>query len=426
MNQYLMTFKSATPLMVGERRAVQNRKSLDYIPGGTLLGGLAYAYLRKKRLSVGEKDEMFKQFFLNEGVRFGNLYPATFKESQDISNEYPVKPLPKTARTCKRWPGFIYQSEEDEQEKHGVADHLIFWALFAKTKERHLVPLTEHQSCHCGQQLDHFPGFYRMDSPEICGKPDMSTRLVTGTGIDRLTGTVQQEILFSREVIARVTSEGEEQFFQGLLCLDETIEKDVLAFLRDKSLHLRVGQAKTRGFGSLQLTECFEEADETFEEFCDRLTTFDETFKEQAKKYELKEAYDIDVTQFFYFAITCCADMIIREPDLRYKTRLTKDHMASLLQMSSNTLHLVYHNADIRRIRGWNTLWRLPKTMELAIEKGSVFLFEYTQTPDPDDEFFQKLQQLEQQGIGVRKPEGFGWISISDPFHQEVEQRWEP
>jgi CRISPR-associated protein Csx10 len=414
MKQYRLTFKTITPVMIGEHRTTQNSQSLDYIPGATLLGGLAYAYLRQKKLSPEQKDASFDRFFLEDQVRIGNFYPANF--SSFLSLDVPVKPLPTTARSCKRWEGFKYQAQE---ECHGVVDHLIFWSLFKLSGNLNIFNEKNRYCQDCQRErIDVFHGFYRRYGPGQYKRADVNTRLVMGTGINRLTGTVEEEILFSREVIAEAGPDGEAQVFQGRIALDESVEQDFLDFLTSPTLHLRIGQAKTRGLGRLQLESPGQGRKPvppiSLKDFKDRLTQFDDAVKTQAK------VYGFSLDDSFWFAVTCCSDAIIRANDLRYKTSLTANDMATQLKVGENDIQFVYHDASVVKIRGWNTLWRLPKTVELAISKGSVFMFTYTKTPD--DPFFQALYDLEQEGIGSRKAEGFGWIVISDEFHQEVTQ----
>ena len=74
-----------------------------------------------------------------------------------------------------------------------------------------------------------------------------------------------------------------------------------------------------------------------------------------------------------------------------------------------------------QRIAGWNGLAGTPRPNDYAIEMGSTFLFACHQQLNND--FIQALHTLQETGIGRGRSEGFGRISISDPFHLEREQR---
>jgi CRISPR-associated protein Csx10 len=83
----------------------------------------------------------------------------------------------------------------------------------------------------------------------------------------------------------------------------------------------------------------------------------------------------------------------------------------------------VYCAARVRRVSAWQQLWGTPRTNEYAIESGSVFLFSCASPPS--EALLKALFQLEEQGIGKRRAEGFGRVRVSDQFHQQVEQEAE-
>ena len=67
---------------------------------------------------------------------------------------------------------------------------------------------------------------------------------------------------------------------------------------------------------------------------------------------------------------------------------------------------------------GWSDLWRLPKPDDIAISMGSVSLFGLS-VPLNDD-IVQALLQMQEEGIGARRREGFGRLLVSSSFHWEV------
>lgn len=72
------------------------------------------------------------------------------------------------------------------------------------------------------------------------------------------------------------------------------------------------------------------------------------------------------------------------------------------------------------RINGWHMASELPKPEELAVTAGSVFLFELDDDPDP-----QRLRALLEDGIGLRRVEGFGALAIgpaTQPIPPQTEQ----
>lgn len=71
----------------------------------------------------------------------------------------------------------------------------------------------------------------------------------------------------------------------------------------------------------------------------------------------------------------------------------------------------------IRIVGGFNRKWGLPLVQSLAIQAGSVFVY---RASDVDRRI---LQQLEQDGIGERRSEGFGRVAINWHTQAELQRR---
>ena len=410
---------SESPINIRLSHSTRSFETYRYIPGTTLLGAFASAH-RKTRNDV----DQFTRFFLSGEVSFSNLYPANFRDDEfsqtDLrDDEQPIKPIPNTARSCKRFSGFRFKADADKKERHGVMDSLIYWGLFAVSHQTKVEVLNANMKCpysvgqdKCCELLDTFSGFYRRGKyvTEI-GQSEAMTRLLTRTGISRETGTVQEGILYNREVL----NEGQ-QFWGAMSFADEALYNDFYDFANevgDKGL-LRIGNNLTRGLGKLGILE------EEFEKLVpddvmslkQRVLAFNDKFHAQAK------TYCIDLPHPFYFPITLQADAIILNAQLRYQTTLDGEYLCQSFNLTDATL--VYQNASTRRVMGWNTLFGLPKAAEWAISMGSVFLFGYNGTID--DAFYETLYNIEQTGIGKRKLEGFGRVTVADAFHWEVNE----
>ena len=408
---------SQSPLSIRVSRSTASFETLKYIPGPALLGAFAAAHCKTR----GDKSE-FARFFLSRKICFGNLYPANFQADEfsntDLrDNEQPVKPTPSTARSCKRFSGFRFKAEAGSQERHGVMDSLIYWGLFVLSGETKVETLKANMECvypveqaKCGELLDAFPCFYRHgeDITEI-GKSEATTRLLTRTGISRETGTVQEGILYNREVL------NEGQWFWGTMSFaDESLYNDFYGFaadIADKGI-LRIGNNLTRGLGKLGVPQ-FEEFDtDSMRSFKQRVLAFNQKFRAES------ETHCVILPHRFYFPITLQSDAIISDSQLCYQTAIDADYLYRIGNLSDVTL--IYQNASQRQVTGWNSLFELPKAVEWAISMGSVFLFGYDGAID--DCFYKKLYALEQTGIGKRKSEGFGQVTVADAFHCEVNE----
>lgn len=426
MKYYALTLRADSPLAVRSDHAPGGAASAQYIQGTTLAGSLAAAY----RLYYGDETG-FQALFLREQVWFPNLYPASFKNASGVqeATQWPIYPLPKTAQSCKRFFGFKavakYEKVADER-RHGVRDSLLDWAMFsllAEQKEsaidQRLEPLEQHRQCPvCKNPMDHLSGYYRPFEGQWF-QAGVDTRLQTHTGISRETGTVQEGILYNRQVVE------EDSLFWGLLKVEDHLAQPS----RDHSIPsiekfiakvgeggwLRVGTGRTRGLGKVGLRIEQPAGLTNRNDFRMRLEKFHTLFKNRVVSLDLEAAQ-------FYFALTLHSPAILCNNWHHYYTTLDASVLKSHLHLPEGTsLKLIYQSSSTRRVSGWNELWGTPRPNEIAIDTGSVFLFACDSPLD--DTLSDALFQLEEAGIGKRTTEGFGRICISDPFHQEVELR---
>ncbi len=409
--QIILTVINQMPLSFRSSRSTESVETLPYIPGTALLGGLAAAHRRLNR-----DTPEFADFFTSGKIRFGNLYPANFKKLTD--NTLPVSPLPATAYSCKRFEGFLFVDDpDDEEERHGIADYLIRWVLFKLDPEKGIGVLRDTEKCTyqtewgpCKRQIEPVNGFYRRGTTsEAIARSTLTKRLITRTGISRQRGVVEEQILYSREVLI------EYQIFWGRLhCEDETLWKTFDAFLEEASHHelIYLGSNKSRGLGKITVSsKQFQpgETTETTNTIKDRV----EAFTRQMK--DIAIPLNISIHHALYIPVTLRSDVILRDELLRYQTTIPSEYFKT--QWDLNGLENIYQVVKTRRVMGWNAFLRLPKTDDIAIKMGSVFLFGYNGAID--DKLWQTLFDIQTAGIGERRCEGFGEITIADPFHLE-------
>lgn len=432
MKYLSLDLTALSPLSIRADHAPGSAGNSPYIAGTALMGSLAAVHRRYHPEQTGE----FERLFLSGQIQYPNLYPASLKHEdvkqrdtkrrKEPSDEgaQPIYPIPKTAQSCKRFAGFISDREIDDPP-HGVHDGLLDWAVFelagSQTVDA-LMALRGHKECRkCKKAMHRFGGVYRRTGGTQGGQSrvetGVGTRLQTHTGIDRGTGTVQEGILYNRQVFE------EQARFSGIVRLPDELERPFMNFIEQvgESGLVRVGTGRTRGLGKVLLS-IGALTDEPFglTEFEQRLKNFDNALRRQAGEY-LKE---IELAPF-YFALTLHAPAILRDPLLRYCGSIDEETLAELLKHSQEDAPFVeddftriYQAADTRRVTGWNELWGTPKVNEFAIETGSVFLF--SSNAENMSALYQALFELEQRGIGQRRGEGFGRIYVSDPFHVQV------
>lgn len=392
-----------TPLSFRAGRNPARSETLPYIPGTALMGSLAQAH----QLLGRDRDE-FAAFFLQDHIFFGNCYQANFdkKRLPELTGEdRPVLPLPATARSCKRFSGFAFAADRNNEMRKGVRDTLIPLALFALSGETtpevlseiDIHPVTKYP-------LDRISGFFRRGAKATqYGQPAQPTAIRTRTGINYATGTAQSEVLYSRQTLPEHAS------FWGRWWIDDQVWDAFEAFITqalEQDL-IRMGNNRTRGFGRVSLNVQAVEMD-TREALHARVEDFTNQFKVAAQQANIATPAPV------YVPITLTSDAILYDPLLRARLRVTSDDL-NVYGLPGATL--IFHAADTRQIAGWSELWGLPKADDWAIRMGSVFLFAL---PHAEDTTFEHLLHLQEQGIGVRRAEGFGMVSIANLFHTEL------
>jgi len=418
MRAFSVRLSTISPLAIRADHALIGANMTSYIPGSSFVGGLAAVH---RSLYKGKEQE-FARFFLNTKVLYPDLYPANFDELAN-SPEEPVYPLPRTAISCKRHPGFL-TTRKKTTEQHGAQDTLCSWVLFSLSDMKRLEALDQQKKCpHCKESMDRFAGYYRRalrPSPERKSSQELMheratdnyTRLQTRTGINRETGTVEEGILYNRMVF-----EEDAQFWGQIMLPDDDELYNNFSLFVEKigdSQMVRLGTGRTRGLGKVALTieRLYDESNEQerFAQFRQRLAALNQLIHKQAKNI-LKHEHD------FFFAVTLHAPLILRDELLRYRGSLDEKALKGILGQGIPGLKLIYQSAGTKRVTGWYELWGTPRINEYAIETGSVFLFRCA--GEPDEKLEKTLFQLEEQGIGQRRAEGFGRICISDAFHSE-------
>jgi len=395
----LVKAQSVTPVAFRRGRDRRHEETLDYVAGPALLGALAAAH----RLARPEELEQFGSLFLDGGFTCGDLYPSRFARHGAGRNtvqhaRVPVRVIPRTARSCKRQPGFRYRAAEEGEERHGVVDSLFAWATFALGGD--VGPLEQQSMCSvCDEPRDSLYGYCRWGGGRgEWGRAIVSRGFFTRTGISRQRGTAADRILYSREYLAA------EQPFCGVWRVSDQLWPELESFLNDDCAgSVRIGHNRTRGLGQLDLEEgpqSFE--DDTSVEVASRGRRLDE-----ALRAHLGPA----ARHAFYLSLTLHSDCLWPSADGGYQLQIPPKELA---QRGVPQPEPIYCSASARRVSGWNGLWGLPKADEFAITAGSVFLFGLSAEPD-----WSALAAWQASGFGVRRAEGFGTFRVADEFHLE-------
>jgi len=394
-----------TPLSFRDGVDLASPELNRYIPGSAILGALAEAHARLRA-----DPAMFARLFLQEQVRFGNAYPTAFATEKLTRTDYlPVRPVPLSARSGKRFVGFRYDDPDKVERYVGVTDALIPLALFALSGEARSDLLESVRTYGVGDdaiELDRIGGFYRRGSePGEIGRAQVDFDLRTRTGINYRTGTVQQAILYSTQVLPEGTS------FWGSWSIpdDDAALRTSLEQLVDELAEagmFRLGNNRTRGFGRVTARLDDDDSDTSIA-LAERVATFTALLDTAAA------AAGLDIPAGIYLPVSLVSDALFHDALLRPRLQLHPDDLAVAGVAGAE---LVFHTAAARRVRGWSMLLGLPRADTWAIGMGAVFLFRLPAGFAGWD----ALLRFQERGVGLRRAEGYGQISLADPFHLEL------
>jgi hypothetical protein len=409
MKRYSVAASLLSPLAVKRDRQSERSEGISSVLGTLLRGALAQAYLQEH----GETDERFRRLFQDETTcRFGPLDPAH-------------STLPLTACTCKRYPGFLADGQ------HGVAD--ILWNRVA----RRLSPARDRigwQTCaRCGEDVKPLSGFYTPASGNSAAcAARSSTRVVAAhVGIDRTTSTAAESIFFTLEALEPGPDpHGSAPDLVGWIDADDWAHGQLLKLISAEDSMITLGHARTRGYGRvrIELREALPgtEDHDAREHWSSELLAF-------LGRPEFGIGH-LDPSRCLAFALTLPTGAVLVD-DLLRATQDPADAVEWLPRIPSvddpgssardgrevegGILRWVGGVTRHERLRGWNAAHGLPRQDEWAVARGSVFAYLFEGGSDGRAALHDRLDQVERQGIGLRRNEGFGDVVVSDAFHRE-------
>lgn len=353
--------------------------TVDYIPGSALRGAMASRFIEK----IGNPEdnwEKFKTYFCSDMVRFENIYIADIADGPKY-----VFPIPLSSKTCKAYSGFLWDDEKTGPH-HGVSDYLTKNIPDYCPKRKHETP------------LENITGFYSVpdrDNYSYTKRVDVKKRFSMHNEIEDKTQRTKEGILYTLEQIE------EEQNFKGSIIfadngIGESFKNDVIG--KEDEFYLYVGQARSRGMGQIGIKWAFDDSSFDrgfFPTLEKRFSNFDENC----------------------FSVTLYSDAILVDEYLRCLTSLTSTYLSNILEVELDSLKTfsTYHI-----VSGWHSGAHLPKEDDIAITKGSSFIFQYN--GDEHEKLVKGLSTLEKEGIGLRRNEGFGRLVICDPYHLNMNE----
>ena len=384
----------ASPIITGGRKpSGQTVEALNYIRGGLIRGAVANELLADLENSIPDAD--FKKMFLEDDATiFRNCTPA-------------INVLPATAVSCKDKPGF------SADEKHGVFDTLIE-RIVAEKAERMYQP----KCPKCSGRVESHSGYYEVTGDSYKER-HINTRLLTRVAINRQRKVAEEGLLYHLTAVDPVIVKTNKQKSQekiiskpvvlhGSIRVPSDLVKKVAETLELKVK--RLGGGSSRGLGRVNIAVKNRPKTKPIKK---RIKKFNDAFSKVWQAYSHLPNTQISQCEGRFFTVNLQSEAILTTEDGWQRTMVLTAQMLQDMTDCSAEISFVRSFTSYGYAGGWNAAWRLPKDTELVTNMGSVFVFH---TPDIDA-WLTALQNLENTGIGNRREEGYGQITICDPFH---------
>ena len=412
MKRIPITAKLLAPIALKRDRQSDRSGSVRSVTGTAVRGALASLYLQQ----YGETDDTFNRLFLDEALcRFGPLDPGP-------------KHFPVTAASCKR-----------EGVKHTLVDRL--WYRIAQHYMAGLVEesaeSTWRQCGQCSADLKEHDGFWEEHKDSLSEMNNDRQHVAAHVGIDRHTATAAESILYTLE---STLPSDEKKDLYGWVSVDDVALEELKKLLESENYRISVGHHRTRGYGDIriQLDEAIEKVDCQLD-----MGNWEQWSQELIAFLSSAPLSILDINpDHFYFSLSFPTGAIFVDKFLRYS--LDPAAMLSWLSpmssvdhafpiqgrpvhelSSGGTMQWITAVTKHEQLRGWNTSHGLPRQDEWSVARGSVYVYCFQGTTEEREGLIQHLSTLSEDGVGLRRNEGFGTVVVSDDFHYQLRNQQE-
>ncbi|HEY0134498.1 MAG TPA: RAMP superfamily CRISPR-associated protein [Nannocystis sp.] len=356
-----------TPAALGAPIADDNlRDTRREVPGSALRGAIGFALAERRN---GEDPTMERLLAETDGADFGFLYPVDVSGADGIS-----APLPITATTCK-YEGRAHILQDT------LLDALLVAHIDAPAAADRVHELTSVRCPHrdCGAPLRMCSGNRRRTQP-------LPTRTLTRVNIERTSGTARDGHLFTQVLLERGST------FEGTIRNVPEGTREHLA--QALAAPLSLGRGRAHGWGLVDITTSAAPQIPTVSE---RGREFDAALKAALTRAQLSTERVGRLVP-----VTLLAPLI---PET--------DDGGGALCAALAPARVFLRIRRFTRDGGWDQRGGKMQPAH-AVTAGSVFVLELTDRAWQRD--LARLADLERQGIGDRRCQGYGQVLCFDPF----------
>ena len=374
MKRYRSVVEVMSPVAISLRRATGNSlETRTYIPGTALRGALAQAYQE----GAGKtSDPEFEALFLQRKVRVGDQRP------------FGERPWPCSARECA-----------DEKDGHSPVDLLL-----QKGAHQPMAPTCafpgQGPDDKCGAKRRPLDGFYQATTRGFANV-DLKRRRIAHTQIHpeflrAMTGQFHTSTVLPEELR-----------LEGFIWAEDEAAAYLEALVGEERV-LYVGRGRSRGQGRVSV-RLREETPEPAERSTKRIRDFN---------YEAHTIYPALGSKVL-FSCSLLSGAILLNEWLMARSMVEP----SDLRCDSAGYRPMAAFLRTETLAGWNAGAGFPRSEVEMVAPGSCFLFGHEMAGGERELEYARLAgtlaEVEAQGIGERREEGFGEVAFCEPIHWE-------
>ncbi len=376
--RYVVRLEPQEPLLLGMFQTSGNyRESASVIAGRTWRGALAMALKQEHRA-------LFDRLFPDSGeqAHFGPLFPG-------LSDK--TAPYPPTAFSCKYHPGFPTAEHPD---RHGIFDVLARqYALDIAIEKDPLPARIDEVHCpQCGAPAEPYRGY----------EARIERSSTTHVAINRTRRVAEDTLLYvceGVELVQETEGAAPKPYFIGWVDVPESLVQPLSEALNAGRL-LHIGANRSRGMG-LAVVAGFKELERAGQpELEARVRTLNAALSESLAPYEPQTHAEAEAA----------ANGLFFTLDLRSEAILLRDGLPARDPDLPPGVQVARRWLEWRTTGGWHVAVGLPRRSQAAVM--GTYLCRFESSPN-----YSALADLEREGIGEMREQGFGQLSVCTPFH---------